>query len=85
MFVKLRDAGPCSIGGMTRHKAIFSSLGIFVCFLLVTVVMVLSGFLSLRVWWWVMPIGFVIYLTVILSVSLRTRNWSSESPSRNSN
>jgi hypothetical protein len=65
---------PYSIGGMTRYKAIFGLLGIFLCFLLVTVVMVLSGFLSLRVWWWVMPIGIVIYLIVLLSLSLRTRN-----------
>jgi hypothetical protein len=77
---------PCNIGGMTRRTLqILGLLGIFICFLLAGVVMVLLGFLSLRVWWWVMPIGIVIYLIVLLSISLRTRKWTSESTSRNSN
>jgi hypothetical protein len=67
-------AWPCSIGGMTRRKALlqfFILLGTFVCFWLATVVMVLSGLLSVRVWSWVVLIGSVIATIVLSSLALR--------------
>lgn len=68
---------------MTRRTLrILGLLGIFVCFLLAGIFMVLSGVLSVRVWQWVLLIGFVIYLAMILLLSHKQ---ISRKSSRNSN
>jgi hypothetical protein len=60
---------------MTRRKAllqVFILLGTFVCFLLATVAMVVSGFLSVRLWAVVILVGSV-FATIMLS-ALFTKN-----------
>jgi O-antigen/teichoic acid export membrane protein len=73
---------------MTRRKAllqVFVLLGTFVCFLLATVVMVVSGLLSTMVWAWVVVIGSVIATVVLSWLFSKNKELSFGKPDRNPN
>jgi hypothetical protein len=73
---------------MTRRKAllqVFILLGTFVCFLLATVAMVVSGFLSVRLWAVVILVGSVIATIMLSALFTKNKELIFGKSSRNSN